>query len=612
MAAPELVEERGRKHQYRAVLALLGPYKVLLIASFAAACGESLVDLLQPWPLKIVLDNVVQSRPLPPWLRGFFTLESADKLTVLKLAALAALAIALLGALCSYAEKHFITTVGQWIAHDLRKNLYFHIQRMSLSYHDHTSTGDLISRLTSDIDSVQSFITSGLLGALVNVLTLFGMVGVMFYLNWRFTLIALAIAPVLFIVVYRFTRRIKKLSRDVRKKQGQIVSIIEEVFTSIRVVKAFAREEYEQHRLEEESLESVEISLKARNLKATLTPIVEIIVACGTSLVLWFGAKLVLSGSLSSGSLVVFIFYLGKMYKPMQELSKTTDAYSKAAVGYERIQEVLESTSDVRDRRGAKTAPRFEGRIDLEDVTFGYDPECPILEHFNLNIEARHTVALVGPTGSGKSTIISLIARFYDPGAGVVKIDGQDVRGFKQRSLRDQISIVPQESILFQGPIWKNIAYGKPGAQRAEILRAAKMANVDEFIDKLPNGFDTIVGERGVTLSGGQRQRVSIARAIIRNTPILLLDEPSSGLDAASEELVFEALDRLMEGKTSIVIAHRLSTVRRVDVIFVMKDGAIIEHGSHDALLKAGGLYAELSELQLATGAESPGHPAKS
>ncbi len=596
------VESRSK---FRGFPALLAPYKMSLVAAFLAAFGESLVDLLGPWPLKIVLDNVVQSRALSGWLKGSAFLQSADKLTILKFAALAALAIAVLGALCSYAEKHFITTVAQWTSHDLRKTLYFHIQRMSLSYHDQTSTGDLISRLTSDIDSVQSFITSGLLSALINILTLTGMVGVMFYLNWRFTLIALAIAPVLFVIVYHYTRKIKKLSRDVRKKEGQIVSIIEEVFTSIRVVKAFAREDYEQHRLEEESLETVEMALKARNLKARLTPTVEIIVAIGTSLVLWFGARMVLDGSLSSGSLVVFIYYLGKMYKPMQELSKTTDAYSKAAVGYERIREVLDSRSDVKDRKNAKIAPRFKGKIDLENLNFEYEPGRAALKNFTLHIEPEQAAALVGPTGAGKSTIISLIARFYDPNSGVIRIDGHDIRQFKQRSLREQISIVPQESILFQGPIWKNIAYGKPEATRAEILKAAKMANVDEFVHKLPNGYDTIVGERGVTLSGGQRQRVAIARAIIRNTPILLLDEPSSGLDAASEELVFEALDRLMRGKTSIVIAHRLATIRRADVIFVMKDGSIVEQGTHDELVKAGGLYAELSELQFVSGADA-------
>ena len=598
----------GRKRSSRAFLKLLAPYKLLLLGGLVASCGETLVDLLEPWPLKIVLDSVIEGRPLARWLRGFLSLEGLDKFTVLAFAAAAALAIAVVGALCAYGEKHFTTTVAQWITHDLRKTLYFHIQRMSLSYHDHTSTGDLVSRLTSDIDSVQSFITSGLMSALVDLLTLIGMVAVMFYLNWRFTLIALSVAPVLFVVIYRFTRKIKEFRREVRKKEGQIVSMAQEVLTSIRVVKAFAREDYEQRRLEEESLATVETALKARNLKAKLTPVVEIIVAAGTSLVLWFGARMVLGDSLSTGELVVFIFYLKKMYKPMQDLSKTTDAYSKAAVGYERIQEVLNSTPEIKDRKGAKVAPRFKGRIELNRVTFGYEPDRPVLRDFDLRVEPGQTVALVGPTGSGKSTIINLLTRFYDPASGSVKIDGRDIREFKQRSLRDQISIVPQESILFHGPIWKNIAYGKPGAKPAEILEAAKLANVDEFVDKLPEGYDAIVGERGVTLSGGQRQRVSIARAIIRNTPILLLDEPSSGLDAASEELVFQALDRLMQGKTSIVIAHRLSTIRRADIIFVLKDGAIVESGKHEELLKAGGVYAALYELQFA-GGDRVAHP---
>ena len=267
----------------------------------------------------------------------------------------------MVGALCSYTEKYLTTSVGQWVMHDLRRTLYSHIQRLSLSYHDHKQTGDLISRVTSDIDAIQSFIASGLLGALVDSLTLVGMVGVMFYINWRFTLIALSVAPVLFAVVYSYTRRIKKASREVRKKEGEIVSVIQEVLTSIRVVKAFAREDYEQRRLEEESLESVEIALRARSLKAKLSPLVEIIVAVGTSLVLWFGARMVLSGSLSAGSLIVFIFYLGKMYKPMQDLSKMTDTYSKAAVGYERIREILDTNREVRDLPGARPAPRIQG-----------------------------------------------------------------------------------------------------------------------------------------------------------------------------------------------------------------------------------------------------------
>jgi len=423
-------------------------------------------------------------------------------------------------------------------------------------------------------------------------------VGVMFYLDWRFTLIALSVAPLLFVVVYTYTRRIKKAAREVRKKEGEIVSVIQEVLSSIRVVKAFAREEYEEHRLEEESLEGVEIALRARGLKAKLSPLVEIIVAVGTSLVLWFGGRMVLNGSLSAGSLVVFILYLGKMYKPMQELSKMTDAYSKAAVGYERISEVLETDSETVDLPNARTAPRFKGRIEFVNVNFSYRPDLPVIKNLSFKIEPGQVAAFVGPTGAGKTTIISLIPRFYDPSSGVVKVDGYDVRSFKQKSLRQQISFVLQETLLFHGPIWNNIAYGKPDATRSEILHAAEFANAHEFIEKMPDGYSTILGERGVTLSGGQRQRIAIARAIIRNTPILILDEPSSGLDAASEKLVFEALDRLLEGKTSIVIAHRLSTIRRADVIFVVKDGAIIESGKHEELLSSGGLYSELYELQ--------------
>jgi len=482
--------------------------------------------------------------------------------------------------------------------HDLRRTLYSHIQRLSLSYHDHKQTGDLISRVTSDIEAVQSFIASGLLGALVNSLTLAGMVGVMFYINWRFTLIALAVAPVLFVLVYTYTRRIKKASREVRKKEGEIVSVIQEVFTSIRVVKAFAREEYEQRRLEGESLESVEIALRARGLKAKLSPLVEIIVAIGTSTVLWFGARMVLNGTLSAGTLLVFIFYLGKMYKPMQDLSKMTDSYSKAAVGYERIREIFDTNHEVRDVPGARQAPPFRGRIEFERVRFGYEPESPVLRNVSFRIEPGDTAALAGPTGAGKTTIVSLIPRFYDLDSGSVKIDGRDIRTFTQKSLRQQISFVLQETILFHGPVWYNIAYGKPGASRSEIFRAADLANAHEFIEKMPEGYNTIVGERGVTLSGGQRQRIAIARAVIRNSPILILDEPSSGLDAGSEKLVFEALDRLMDGKTSIVIAHRLSTIRRADIILVVNDGTIVESGRHEQLLQARGLYSQLYELQ--------------
>lgn len=556
-------------------------------------------DLLEPWPLKLVFDHVLGSERMPEWLSGVISSTlGQNKFAILNFAALSVVAIALLDAISSYTESYLTNSVGQWVMHDLRRLVYQHIQRLSLAYHDENRTGDLISRVTSDIDAIQSFIASALLDTLANVLILTGMIGVMFYLNWRFTLIALSVAPLLFLAVFIFTRRIKKVAREVRKKEGEIVSIIEEVLSSIRVVKAFAREDYELRRFEQESLESVETSLRARSIKAKLAPIVEVIVAAGTCLVLWYGVRLVLHGALTQGALIVFLLYLGKMYKPMRELSKMTDTFSKAAVGFERIQEVLEAESQVPDLPRARRAPSIKGQVEFEHVSFGYSEDQMILKDVSFKIEAGQVAAFVGPTGAGKTTIISLIPRFYDPTSGQVKIDGWDVRRFQQKTVRQQLSFVLQETLLFRAPIWQNIAYGKPEATRAEIIRAAELANAHEFIEKMPEGYDTMVAERGVTLSGGQRQRIAIARAIIRNTPILILDEPSSGLDAASEELVFEALNRLMKEKTCIVIAHRLATIQRADVIFVLKDGGIVEHGSHEELLARGGLYADLHKIQ--------------
>jgi ATP-binding cassette, subfamily B, bacterial len=578
---------------------LLKPHLAALCLGLIAVAGEGTANLLEPWPLKIVLDDVLRLREshatVMRWIHGFV---GTDKLAMLKFACFAVLVIAALDAVSTYAEKYLTTSVGQWVTYDLRRAIYSHIQKLSLAFHDQKRTGDLISRVTSDIDAIQSFIAQGLLGVLINLMTLMGMVAVMFYLSWQFTLIALSVAPFLFAIVYTYTRRIKKASRAVRKKEGEITSVVEEVLSSIRVVKAFGREDYEVRRLEEQSLEGVEIALKARNLKAKLTPIVDVIVAVGTCLVLWFGARMSLAGSLSAGSLVVFIFYLGKMYKPMQELSKMTDTYSKAAVGYERIQEVLETHKEIKDARRAMPAPHFQGKVEFEKVFFQYQPDTPVLTDVSFTIEPGWIAALVGPTGAGKTSIISLIPRFYDPLSGAVKIDGTDIRKFKQKSLRQQISFVLQETMLFHASVWQNIAYGKPDASRQEIIKAAELANATEFIERLPASYDTVLGERGMTLSGGQRQRIAIARAIIRNTPILILDEPTSGLDSASEKLVLEALERLMKGKTTIVIAHRLSTIRTADRIFVLNHGRLVDSGKHEELMQKGGLYAELHDLQ--------------
>jgi ATP-binding cassette, subfamily B, bacterial len=586
---------------------LLRPHWRALLIALVAVIGEALTGLLEPWPLKIVFDNILGNKKLPPWLANAAQATvGRDKLSLLAFVALAVLVIALVGAISSYTQKFLTTSVAQWVGHDLRRILYHHIQRLSLSFHDNKRTGDLISRITSDIESVQDFVSQALLGLVVNVLTLLGMLAVMFYLDWSFTLIALSVAPLLFIIVYSYTRRIKKASRAVRKKEGEIASVVQEVLSSMRVVKAFSREDYEQERFEKQSLETVETALRARSLKAKLAPIVEVIVAAGTCLVLWYGVRLVLAGTITAGSLLVFLIYLGKMYKPMRELSKMTDTISKTAIGYERIREVLETEREVRNLPGARKAPDFKGAIEFHNVDFGYSKDRLILKDVNLKIKPGSVAALVGPTGAGKTTIASLVARFYDPLAGSIRIDGSDVREYKLHSLRRQISFVLQENLLFRAPLWQNIAYGRPEASRDEIIKAAELANAHEFIEKLPEGYDTMVGERGLTLSGGQRQRIAIARAIIRDAPILILDEPTSDLDAASEELVFDALARLMEGRTSIVIAHRLATVQRADVILVLDEGKIVQQGTHRELLARGGLYAELYEIQFRSDEREP------
>jgi ATP-binding cassette, subfamily B, bacterial len=583
------------------IVGLLRPHWKAMSLALVGVAGEAAASLLEPWPLKIVLDYLLQSRPLPQWMAPVVSWIGGGTLAVLNVAVIAVAVIAVGGAIGSFVNNYLTANAGQWVMHDLRRTLYHHIHRLSLAEHDEKRTGDLIGRVTSDIDSIQDFVTSALLGIVTNVLTLVGILAVMLYLNWRFTVISLAVAPVLFVVVYVFTRRIKKASREVRKKESELLSMVAEVFSSIRVVKAFAREEYEERRFERQSLDNVEAALVARAVKMKLAPVVDIIVAIGTCLMLAYGARLVLAGQLTAGALVVFLLYLGKMYKPMRDLSKMTDTVSKAGVAFERIREVLETEGGLRDRRHARQAKAFRGAIAFDHVSFGYSPDQMILGDVSLTIEPGQIAAFVGPTGGGKTTIVNLVARFYDPVAGTVSIDGTDIRDFTIRSVRDQISFVLQDTLLFHAPIWQNIAYGRPEATRDEIMRAAELANAHEFITEMPEGYDTMVGERGVTLSGGQRQRIAIARAVIRNTPILILDEPTSGLDAQSEQAVFEALDRLMKGKTSIVIAHHLATIRRANMIFVVKDHHLTERGTHDELLAAGGFYAELHGIQLGT-----------
>lgn len=576
---------------------LIRPHWVPLFVAFVAMAAESAASLWEPWPLKLVFDNVLGGAPLPPALARWAPFGT-EPLAVLNAAVLALLLIATVGAVGTYFQKYLSTAVGQAVMHDLRHMLYHHVQRLSLAFFEQQRTGDLVVRLTSDIDAAQDFISAALLGIAMDLITLAGMVGVMLYLDWQFTLVSLALTPLLFAVIYRRTKRIKQAAREVKQKESALASIVQESVSAARTVRSFAREDYEEARLDHESLDAMNAALRARSIKAALPSIVDVIVAAGTCLVLLVGVRLVLAGRLTSGTLLVFVLYLGKMYRPMRDLAKMTDTLSKAAVGFERIGELMRTESQVSDRPGATPAPRFRGAIELRDVRFGYVPDRLVLQGISLAVEPGQRAAIVGPTGSGKSTILALLLRLYDPVAGIVAIDGHDIRRHTLQSLRDQISLVPQDPVLFHAPVWENIAFGRPGATREEVVRAATLAHAHDFIMRMPRGYDTVIGERGDTVSGGERQRIAIARAVVRQSPILLLDEPSAALDAESEELVFDALSRLMAGCTSITIAHRMTTVRRAESIFVLDNGVIAASGSHDQLLAGCAIYERLYQLQ--------------
>jgi ABC-type multidrug transport system fused ATPase/permease subunit len=509
--------------------------------------------------------------------------------------------IAVLGAIASYIANYYTTSVGQWVANDLRLRTYHHLQQLSLRYYDSHQTGTLLSTITSDVQTIQGFASSSTLGIVVDLFTIVGMLFIMFWLNWDFTLIAIAVTPFMLLLVSRFKKAVKKATHEVRKEQSKIVTVVEQGLQSMRVVKAFGRQELAEEELAEVSQATVDASLKARRVKALLSPIVAITVSLCTAFVLWRGSSLILAGVMTVGALTVFLSYLNKFFKPVQDLATMTNAIAQAAVGVERIRGILDADTIIPERPDAREPQALTGEIEFDHVAFAYSADAPVLTDVSFHIKAGQMVGVVGTTGGGKSTIVSLIPRFYDPTAGAVKIDGVDIRDYKCHALRDQIGYVLQETVLFAGSVRDNIAYGREGVTQEQILEAAKLANADEFIARVPHGYDTVVGERGETLSGGQRQRIGIARAIIRNNPILILDEPTAALDTESERLVIEALERLMKGRTVITIAHRLSTIRDADKIIVLSGGIVAEEGSHDELVARGGVYAELYRIQFNT-----------
>jgi subfamily B ATP-binding cassette protein MsbA len=575
---------------------LVRPYRWPLAVAFAAMALESAATVWEPWPLKVVIDHVLGGKPLSPALAPW-AIFGDDPLSVLHAAVAALVAITALGAAGSFIQKYLATAVGQQITQHLRQTLYHHVQQLSLPFFETRRTGDLIVRLTSDVDAVQDFFSTALLSTAMDLLTLAGMLAVMLYLDWRFTLLALSVAPVLFVVVYRRTHRIKEAAREVKRRESALASIVQESLAAIRTVRAFAREQHEEARLAREGRAAMEAALRARRIKAALPPLVDLIVAAGTAVVLLAGVRLVLAGQITSGTLIVFVLYLARLYKPMKNLARVTDTLSKSAVALERIRELLVTEVGVQEAADAKPAPRFRGDVAFERVTFGYTPDHPVLHSIDLTVGAGQRLAIVGATGSGKSTMLSLLLRLYEPSGGAVRVDGVDIRRFTTSSVRDQISLVPQDPVLFRATVAENIAYGRPGASRDEIVHAARLANAHEFIARMPRGYDTPIGERGDTLSGGQRQRIAIARAVIRQAPILLLDEPSAALDPESEALVFDALSRLMDRCTSITIAHRLATVQRAHSVALLHRGVIVAHGTHAQLLAAQPAYARLFAL---------------
>lgn len=584
----------------RLIRELIRPYAWPVAGIFAVLVVQIAMSLAAPWPLKIVLDSVVGDRPLPPWLHGLLQpmLGGEGRMHVAGLAAIMLVVIAVIAAVATYIANYLTETVGQRIGNDLRTRAYHHIQQLSLNFFDTHRVGPILSTLTDDVDTIQDFASASTLGIATDLLTIVGMLSLMLWLQWDFTLVALAIAPLLLLFVSRIRKAVKAATHEVRRRESDIVAVAEEGLQSIRVVKAFDREELQERQLAIAGQAAVDAALNARRVKSVVSPVVAVVVAACTALVLWRGSALILAGVMTAGTLTVFISYLASFFKPVQDLAKLTNTIAMASVGVERVSALLDAETGIEERADAVDPAQVSGAVSFEKVAFSYDGEKPVLRDVSFDVEPGQLVGIVGHTGSGKSSLVSLIPRFYDPSMGAVRIDGVDIRDYKLHELRRQIAYVLQDTVLFRGTVRDNIAFGRPDASHDEIVEAAKLANAHEFVSDMPKGYDSAVGERGMTLSGGQRQRIGIARAILRDSPILILDEPTAALDAESEHLVMSAMRRLMKGRTVITIAHRLSTIRDSHKIIVLEDGRVVEEGTHGALLTLDGRYAELHRIQ--------------
>ncbi|MEP7112041.1 MAG: ABC transporter ATP-binding protein [Ilumatobacteraceae bacterium] len=560
-------------------------WPALFLGSLLAVL-QVVTKLAEPWPLGWLVDNALTGSA--SGASGAAAIRNDLLIAVASLAGIVAV-----GAMFDYWSTRLLSSAGLHVANDMRGRAFTHLHRLSLGYHKQHQVGDLTARVTADVDHTQDLLVQMLANLFPNLLLVVGMFVVMLEVDPFLTLLSLATTPLLGLAVHRSKRTLRQASRRVRSADGAVASAATESLGAIGLVQAFTLERHQSGHFEELSGDSLVAGVEAVRLQARFAPMVDAAGLLSTLIVLWVGANRVASGQMKLGVLLIFLTYVGSLYKPVKALSKLTTIFTKGMAAAERIEDVLSTEPDIRDMPNAILAPPFHGHIRFDEVTFSYGRE-PVLWAVSFDINAGETVALVGPTGAGKSTLASLVPRLIEPRLGRVLIDERDIRGYSLASLRSQVSMVLQDTVLLRGSIRDNIACGRPGASWSAVEHAAKLALVDEFTDRLPDGLDTHVAERGVDLSGGQRQRIAIARAILRDAPILILDEPTSALDSQSEELIVTALDNLPRSRTMLIIAHRLSTVRGADRIVVLDGGAVVEEGTHEPLMRQGGLYSRL------------------
>ncbi|MUG92066.1 ATP-binding cassette domain-containing protein [Scytonema sp. UIC 10036] len=571
----------------------------LLVLSLLALLTKTALGLLEPWPLKILFDQIMTTGFNTKSL-GIPFLYGLKPVTLITVLVLAMVALAGLRSSAAYLSSLGLSVAANRIIADVRGILYAHLQRLSLSFHYTARSGDLMTRVIHDIEKLRGVTVTGVVPLLTSILTLVGMLCIVFWLNWELALIAIAVFPLFVLYSLQVTKRLREVSRKQRKREGAMAASAAEAFNAIKVVQALSLEDMLEKTFSIHNKKNLKEDALVEKLQARQERIVEVLAAIATALVLWRGVQLVQRHVITPGDLLIFITYLRNAFKPIGQLAKYTEQITKATASGERIIDILDIVPEVRDSRGALNAPPFRGAVRFENVTFGYEPGKNVFNNLNLEVKPGQHIALVGASGGGKSTLVSLLLRLYDPLEGRIIIDGHDLREYKLDSLRRQIGIVLQESVLFAASVRENIAYGSLGASDREIKAAARLANAHDFIMALPDGYDTILGDRGATLSGGQRQRIAIARAAIRNAPILIWDEPTTGLDKENERAVITALENLAKGRTTFIITHDLHLVAHADVILYLEGGRIVESGTHQELMQNNGCYAALYRIQLA------------